>query len=72
MATINGGKGTFMLAAHDESCKLSRVEIGRPAAGPDDLAIDLKFCGMCHSDLHTMNGEWGVNMFPIAVSDGGR
>jgi len=67
MATIVGGKGTFMLAAHDTSCKLSKVEIGRPAPGPDDVAIDLKYCGMCHSDLHTVNGEWGVNLFPIAV-----
>ena len=22
---------------------------------------------MCHSDLHTVNGEWGVNKYPIAV-----
>eukprot|EP00628_Pelagophyceae_sp_CCMP2097_P035015 CAMPEP_0184285756 /NCGR_PEP_ID=MMETSP0977-20130417/66836_1 /TAXON_ID=483370 /ORGANISM="non described non described, Strain CCMP2097" /LENGTH=398 /DNA_ID=CAMNT_0026591767 /DNA_START=44 /DNA_END=1240 /DNA_ORIENTATION=+ len=67
MATIVGGKGTFMLAAHDASFALSRVEIGRPAPGPDDVAIALKYCGMCHSDLHTINGEWGVNKYPIAV-----
>eukprot|EP00933_Yihiella_yeosuensis_P024462 TRINITY_DN18979_c0_g1_i2.p1 TRINITY_DN18979_c0_g1~~TRINITY_DN18979_c0_g1_i2.p1 ORF type:complete len:365 (-),score=91.44 TRINITY_DN18979_c0_g1_i2:243-1337(-) len=67
MATIPDGKGTFMLAAHDESFKLSKVEIGRPEPGPDDVAIDLKYCGMCHSDLHTVNGEWGVGKYPIAV-----
>ena len=61
MATIVGGKGTFMLAAHDKSFKLSKVEIGRPEPGPDDVKIELKYCGMCHSDLHTVNGEWGVN-----------
>ena len=42
MATIVGGKGEFMLACHDESLKMSRVEIGRPAPGADDLKISLK------------------------------
>lgn len=67
MATIVGGKGTFMLACHDASGKMSRVEIGRPEPGPDDVKIDLKYCGMCHSDLHTVDGSWGVNKYPIAV-----
>ncbi|KAJ1455797.1 Zn-dependent alcohol dehydrogenase protein [Pelagophyceae sp. CCMP2097] len=67
MATIVGGKGTYMLAAHDASFKLSRVEIGRPEPGAEDVAIALKYCGMCHSDLHTLNGEWGVNKYPIAA-----
>ncbi|CAE8607406.1 unnamed protein product [Polarella glacialis] len=66
MATIVGGKGTFMLAALDESYKLTKVEIGRPAPGPNDVAIDIKYCGMCHSDLHTINGDWGAGKYPIA------
>lgn len=67
MATIVGGKGEWMLACHDSSYKMSRVEIGRPAPGPDDVRIALKYCGMCHSDLHTVDGSWGVNKYPIAV-----
>jgi len=67
MATIVGGKGTFMLAAHDSGFKLSKVEIGRPAPGPNDVALEVKYCGQCHSDLHTVNGDWGVNKYPIAV-----
>jgi alcohol dehydrogenase (NADP+) len=66
MATMVGGTGTFMLAAHDTSFKMSKVEIGRPAPGPNDVAIDIHYCGMCHSDLHTVNGEWGVGKYPIA------
>lgn len=66
MATIVGGKGSFMLAAHDKEYKMSKVEIGRPAPGPDDVAIDIVFCGMCHSDLHAINGDWGVNKYPLA------
>ena len=26
-----------------------------------------RYCGMCHSDLHTVDGSWGVNKYPIAV-----
>lgn len=66
MATIKDGKGSFMLAASDESYTMSKVEIGRPAPGPQDVAIDLVYCGMCHSDLHTINGDWGVGKYPIA------
>jgi hypothetical protein len=42
MATIVGGKGEWMLACHDASFKMSRVEIGRPAPGPDDVKIEMK------------------------------
>lgn len=29
-----------------------------------DVAIDILFCGVCHSDLHTVRGEWGGTQFP--------
>jgi uncharacterized zinc-type alcohol dehydrogenase-like protein len=32
--------------------------------GPRDVAIDILFCGVCHSDLHTARGEWGGTQFP--------
>eukprot|EP00405_Crypthecodinium_cohnii_P009200 CAMPEP_0206441808 /NCGR_PEP_ID=MMETSP0324_2-20121206/13478_1 /ASSEMBLY_ACC=CAM_ASM_000836 /TAXON_ID=2866 /ORGANISM="Crypthecodinium cohnii, Strain Seligo" /LENGTH=365 /DNA_ID=CAMNT_0053909593 /DNA_START=60 /DNA_END=1157 /DNA_ORIENTATION=- len=66
MATIVGGKGTYMLAASDKEYHMSKVEIGRPACGPDDVSIEIIYCGMCHSDLHSINGDWGSEMFPIA------
>ena len=59
MATIKDGKGTQALAASDTSAKLSKIEIGRPAPGPNDVSLDIKYCGMCHSDLHALNGDWG-------------
>jgi len=66
MATIKDGKGTFALATFDKQARLAKHEFGRPAPGPDDIAIDIHFCGMCHSDLHSCNGDWGVESFPIA------
>lgn len=66
MATILKGTGTLALAAFDKTASLKKHEFGRPAPGPTDVAIDIKFCGMCHSDLHACNGDWGLECFPIA------
>ncbi len=30
------------------------------------MAIDIKYCGMCHSDCHACNGDWGLTSYPIA------
>lgn len=65
MATIKDGKGTIMLAAFDTNCDLKKTEVGRPEVGPTDVAIDIQYCGMCHSDVHACNGDWGISSFPI-------
>ena len=66
MATILNGKGTLALAAFDDKAVLQKHEFGRPAPGANDVNIEIKYCGMCHSDLHACNGDWGVNKYPIA------
>jgi alcohol dehydrogenase (NADP+) len=30
-----------------------------------DVAIDIKFCGVCHSDIHQVRDEWGGSTFPM-------
>src|SRR5271170_6174865 len=30
-----------------------------------DVAIDIKFCGICHSDIHQVRDEWGGSTFPM-------
>jgi len=49
MATIKDGKGTYVLGAVGKDDYLKVYEIGRPAVGPKDVAIDIQYCGMCHS-----------------------
>jgi alcohol dehydrogenase (NADP+) len=39
---------------------LGPLEIERRALGPKDVRIDIKFCGICHSDIHFARGEWGA------------
>jgi uncharacterized zinc-type alcohol dehydrogenase-like protein len=40
------------------------LEIERRAVGPRDVLIDIKFCGICHSDIHHCRGEWGEVPYP--------
>ena len=36
----------------------------RRDVGPNDVAIDILYCGVCHSDLHTARSEWGGTLYP--------
>jgi alcohol dehydrogenase (NADP+) len=36
----------------------------RREPGANDIRIDIQFCGVCHSDLHTARGEWGGTLYP--------
>ena len=41
---------------------LAPMQIARRAPGPTDVAMEILFCGVCHSDVHTARGEWpGTN-----------
>ncbi len=44
---------------------LKPFEIERREPGPNDVLIDIKFCGVCHSDLHQVHNEWGNSNFPM-------
>jgi hypothetical protein len=59
MATIEKGTGTIDLCAFDKSCELKKHEFGRPAPGPNDVAIDNKFCGMCAIRISMLAMETG-------------
>jgi alcohol dehydrogenase (NADP+)/uncharacterized zinc-type alcohol dehydrogenase-like protein len=39
----------------------------RRAVGDNDILIDIKFCGVCHSDIHTVRGHWGPQKYPQVV-----
>ncbi len=45
--------------------RLEPVTIERREPGPGDVEIDIKFCGICHSDLHQVGDEWGGSSFPM-------
>ncbi len=43
---------------------LEPLDIDRRAAGPRDVEIEIAFCGVCHSDLHTVRSEWEGTLYP--------
>ncbi|WBT09826.1 NAD(P)-dependent alcohol dehydrogenase [Corynebacterium sp. SCR221107] len=43
------------------------VEIERRDPRADDVVIDIKAAGICHSDIHTIRNEWGQAHFPLTV-----
>lgn len=40
-------------------------EIERRAPRADDVLIDIKYCGVCHSDIHNARNEWGGALYPM-------
>lgn len=44
---------------------LAPTHIDRREPGPDDVVIDILFCGICHSDIHQVRDEWGNASFPM-------
>jgi uncharacterized zinc-type alcohol dehydrogenase-like protein len=43
---------------------LEPIAIERREPGPSDVQIEIAFCGVCHSDLHTVRSEWGGTLYP--------
>jgi uncharacterized zinc-type alcohol dehydrogenase-like protein len=43
---------------------LESMDITRRAPGAHDVQIDIAYCGVCHSDLHTVRAEWAGTLFP--------
>ena len=50
--------------AHAGDKPLEPMDIARRAPGARDVQIDIAFCGVCHSDLHTVRSEWGGTRYP--------
>jgi uncharacterized zinc-type alcohol dehydrogenase-like protein len=43
---------------------LEAMDIQRRAPGARDVQVEIKYCGVCHSDLHTVRSEWGGTKYP--------
>ncbi len=54
-------------AGISETAALQPWEFERRAVGDDDILIDIKFSGICHSDIHTIKGHWGKQVYPQVV-----
>jgi alcohol dehydrogenase (NADP+) len=48
------------VAASDTSGVLKKIEIERRSVMENDVDIEVKYCGICHSDLHQIRAEWPI------------
>jgi uncharacterized zinc-type alcohol dehydrogenase-like protein len=61
MRTVNA------YAAPSATEPLVPTTIERRDVGPKDVMIDIAYAGICHSDIHTVRGEWGEIQYPQVV-----
>lgn len=52
-------------AAQAPEKNLEPFKIDRREPGPKDVEIEILYCGVCHSDIHTARGEWGGSKYPV-------
>lgn len=50
--------------AHAGDKPLEALQITRRTPGAQDVQIEIAYCGICHSDLHQVRGEWQGTQFP--------
>ncbi|UZT99097.1 NAD(P)-dependent alcohol dehydrogenase [Chryseobacterium fluminis] len=51
-------------AGKGENGKLESWNFERRAVGDNDILIEIKYSGICHSDIHTIRGHWGKQVYP--------
>ncbi|MGC4847235.1 NAD(P)-dependent alcohol dehydrogenase [Micromonospora sp. DT15] len=61
MFTVNA------IAAPSATEPLVRTTIERRDLGTHDVLIDIRYAGICHSDIHTVRGDWGSVPYPLTV-----
>jgi uncharacterized zinc-type alcohol dehydrogenase-like protein len=55
---------TKAYAAQSASAALAPFSIERRDPGPHDIQLEILYCGVCHSDLHTVRNEWRNTLYP--------
>ncbi len=53
------------LAALTANAPLTPYTFTRRDLGPRDVAVEIKYAGICHSDIHQVKEEWGGAIFPM-------
>ena len=56
---------TVGYAAHSSDAHLVPYHFERRDLRDNDVAIEILYSGVCHSDLHTVNGDWGDQPYPL-------
>ncbi|MGC5700428.1 NAD(P)-dependent alcohol dehydrogenase [Pseudomonas sp. NFXW11] len=52
-------------AAQSATTPLAPMSFQRRSPRPHDAAIEILYCGVCHSDIHQARNEWGIAVYPL-------
>jgi uncharacterized zinc-type alcohol dehydrogenase-like protein len=52
-------------AAQSPTSGLAPFSFERRDPKPDDVVVEIAYCGVCHSDIHQVRDEWGGSMYPM-------
>jgi len=58
-------KAVKVYAAQNAKEPLEPWQIDRREPGNEDVEIEILYCGVCHSDIHTARNKWGGSTYPI-------
>lgn len=64
-STISSRIPALGYAARSATTPFTPFHFERRQPGPRDVQIEILYCGICHSDLHTVRGEWPGTVYPI-------
>ena len=56
---------TKAYAALDAKSPLKPFKFKRREVGPNDVQVEIMYCGVCHSDIHQVRDEWGESIYPM-------
>src|SRR5438477_5168090 len=52
-------------AAYDKKSPLAPFRFERREPGPNDVVVEIAYCGICHSDIHQVRDEWSGSIYPM-------
>lgn len=56
---------TSVIAVPNPGAALEKSTVELRALRPDDVLIDIAYCGICHTDIHLAHEDWGAAIFPM-------
>jgi len=59
-----GTPNTKAFGTASPEAALQQMQIERRTVTPKDIEIEILYCGVCHSDLHTARNDWGGTIYP--------
>jgi uncharacterized zinc-type alcohol dehydrogenase-like protein len=52
-------------AAQSPTSGLAPFSLSRRTPGPHDVLIKIRYCGVCHTDIHFVRNDWGISIYPM-------